>query len=328
MVKLILLLASIIARAEEPPTPAQALLNQHNAKPDEFSGKDEVFGHRFSEFRDFYKTWKLVTARYRQDSHEMRFTYANEAAWKALQAGGKSYPKGAVFAKIGFITQEDKAFASSLVPSGAKRYQFMIRDEARFKDTDGWGYMLFNGKGKTFPGDPTPAAKACAACHKLVPDRTYVFSQEMDIAPFGASLEKAKKASSPIPSSRVMFSDLASSELPSDLRKVLPQATASIRSMQGAMRADLFEGTLNEVRPLLAEETVASGRPAALLSADKLQFSYTHLNPEPAKCPAGQVSISYGMTVLSPTFVKTSGSEESEKVMKIGSFCYRSASNR
>lgn len=314
------------AKDEPPPDAAQALLKRHSAPPNEHAGKDEVFGHSFSSFGDFYKTWKLVTVRYRQDSHEMRFTYANPAAWKALEAGGKKYPKGAVFAKIGFISQEDKAFASSLVPSGAKRFQFMVRDPEKFKDTDGWGYMLFNGKGKTFPEEPVQAAKACAACHKLVPDRAYVFSQMVDVEPFAAASAPGTKPSSPSPIiSRVTFSDLSQSELPWELQRVLPPGSTAVRSLQGAMRANLFEGTLNEIRPVLAEETASTGKPAALLSDDKQQFSFTYLNPGEGGCPAGSVSIGYGMTVLSPTFVKTSGKNESEKVMKIGQFCYRAS---
>lgn len=70
-------------------------------------------GYSLSQFPDFIKKWHFVTVRYRKDAHEMRFSYANDKAWETLQAGAKKYPDGAVFAKLGIMTQEDLAFSAS-----------------------------------------------------------------------------------------------------------------------------------------------------------------------------------------------------------------------
>lgn len=72
----------------------------------------------------------------------MRYTYANESAWKTLSHDSVDYQDDAVFAKIGFATMEDPDFPSSAVPCGARRYQFMIRNKTQFKETNGWGYAL------------------------------------------------------------------------------------------------------------------------------------------------------------------------------------------
>lgn len=141
------------------------------SEKDEFAGRTQMNGHELKEFAGFERNWKLVTVRFRKDTGEMRFTYANDLAWKALMSGATDYPKGSVFAKIGLATLEDPSFASSAVPSGARRYQFMVRDKTKYSETDGWGYALFDANGKTFPGEPKEASLACAACHHIVPER-------------------------------------------------------------------------------------------------------------------------------------------------------------
>src|SRR4051812_4515226 len=47
----------------------------------------EMNGHSLREFVGFEKNWKLVTVRFRKDTGELRFTYANDLAWKNLKAG-------------------------------------------------------------------------------------------------------------------------------------------------------------------------------------------------------------------------------------------------
>jgi hypothetical protein len=47
---------------------------------------------------------------------------------------------GAVFGKVGYVTESDPRFESSSVPAGARRIQLMIRNKSRHKDAKGWGY--------------------------------------------------------------------------------------------------------------------------------------------------------------------------------------------
>jgi len=49
-------------------------------------------GYNLNDYAEFYKKWHLVTVRYRTDSFEQRFTYANDLAWKTLQTGKTDYP--------------------------------------------------------------------------------------------------------------------------------------------------------------------------------------------------------------------------------------------
>lgn len=272
-----------------------------------------MHGHAFSEFDHFYDKWKLVTTRFRRDTNELRFVYANDLAWNTLEANKTEFPDGAVLGKIAYTTQEDPRFVSSMVPSGTKRYQFMIRDQKKFADTGGWGYLLFNSHGQTFPEDPVNTSKACAACHNIVSDRGYVFSEIVHVNPFEISRHESTKAPP-----RIQFSNLAASRLGRELRRLLPASTTTVRAVEGELRRSLFEGTLNEIRPTLTLEAVKNGRPAILVSENGEEFSYAYANPKATKCGKGAVSISYGMT--SPNLASAAGS--SERILKMGSFCY------
>jgi len=140
---------------------------------------DTMNGYSLQQFGDFQKNWHLVTVRFRQDTNEMRFTYANDLAWDTLKAGKVDFPNGAVFGKVGVMTKPDPAFVSSVVPGGARRIQFMVRDVKKHSRDDGWGYALFDVQGKVFPDHGRQAVQACVACHHIVPDRGFVFSQLM-----------------------------------------------------------------------------------------------------------------------------------------------------
>lgn len=249
-------------------------------------------GYSLGQFGNFEKDWKLVTVRYRKDTGEMRFTYANDLAWKALQENSRDYPQGAVFAKVGLATIEDPAFTSSMVPGGARRVQFMVRNKSLHAATDGWGYALFDSKGNTFPSSPANTDIACAACHRLVPDRGYVFSQVMGTV--NPNLDRDSWRAN------ISFANLSSAEIPKKMRALLPAGAKTLRSLQGDLRKNLFSGTLDEVRPLLAMESVASGQSAALISEDGKLFSLVVSDPS-GKCSTNEIALKGFHTVPNPS---------------------------
>lgn len=320
---LLCLLNPLILLAQNP---AADLIKRHQAQPDQYFGRSEMFGISLSNFKNFQTEWPLVTVRYRQDSQEMRFTYANEIAMEALKVGNFDFPDGAVFAKIGFIGEPDPAFTSSVVPSGAKRYQFMVRDKKKFAETDGWGYALFNGKGQTFPGEPRAVAMACAACHKVVSQRGFVFSQLVQFAPFSIATQKPRKKESE-QLNKIAFADLPVKQLPEELRVWLPQSTRAVREVTGKMKENLFEGTLDEIRPSLIEESLRSRKPAILLSMDQVEFSFVvpHTTGKifSNKCGEGRVHISYGLAVRNPMTAKKQAAVvlPPDRVIKTGQSC-------
>lgn len=235
---------------------------------------EHMNGFALKDYADFWKRadWHFVTVRYRRDSNEMRLTYANDIAWKALLAGSKDYPDGAVFGKVGLLTQEDPSFTSSAVPAGARRYQLMIRDKEKGKETNGWVYALFDGRGKAAAEDQDIASQACWACHALVPERGEVFSQpmSMDISDTFADPAKIPFAQG-IP--RIEFETVKVSTLPEKIRSKLPSGTETVRLVQGKLALHLFRGTIDEIRPTLAKEALRAKMPAVLMSKDGTLFS-------------------------------------------------------
>lgn len=274
---------------------------------------------RLKPYAQFEKEWKLVTVRFRRDTGELRFTYANPIAWKHMsdRLSGKTtvpYPKGAVFAKTGIATHEDESFPSSAVPKGVRRFQLMIRDEKKYAQTDGWGYALFTEDGQRAPGDSKQTAMACAACHKIVPERDFVFSVPMTgLAPKSAYLEvsSAKKWS---------FQDVELPSLPAGVVRHLPVGAKAVRVLSGEITKHVFEGTLDEIRPLLTKESHRISRPALLLSENGKHFSLVFAKTVDSKdvmnqaksCPTGETM-----------FLAIAGAVDQEASSKVVHFCHK-----
>lgn len=275
----------VVPTAECRPNEAQKIPSGVKGN-EQFGGQEQMFGYRLSDYRDFEKKWHPVTVRYRKDTGELRFVYANDLAWKALNAHQTNYPDGAVFAKIAAATETDSAFPSSLQPSKTRRYQFMVRNKSRHKDTDGWGYALFDSAGRTFDENPESMVKACAACHQLAASRGFVFSVPAELSPFLVD----KTPDPPRPQTSVQFSDTSVDSLPKTLRDLIPREFSAVRLLQGPMRVQLFQGTLDEIRPLLAREAIQTQKPAALISENNARFSIVFVDRQMA-CEPGQIGL-------------------------------------
>lgn len=242
------------------------------------------------QFGDYTKNWNLVTVRYRKDTGELRFTYANPTAFSALSSGTTDYPNGSVFAKVGFKSGIDPAFNSSVVPSGARRFQFMVRDKEKYTETDGWGYALFDSEGQLFPGDMNAQTISCHACHKLVSERNYVFSEKIEFSPFlkaavnTYSLAKNK--------SHLFFEPLKvkSKSLKAVMKKNKIQ---DLQIIAGDLRQAFFSGTLDEVTPVLINklfESKKSNHAAGFVSLDEETFKVV-LQDSKTTCPEKEKAI-------------------------------------
>ncbi|MBY0452544.1 MAG: cytochrome P460 family protein [Bdellovibrionaceae bacterium] len=263
-------------------TLAEPILPQAISSTSQTIRSDEMSGVKLNDFADFEKKWKLVTVRFRRDTGEMRFTYANDSAYEALMKSSTDYPKGAVFAKIGFKTDQDPGFPSSVVPTQSRRYQFMIRDQAKFSKTDGWGYALFDQDGFVFPENTETQTAACAACHRIVPERGYVFSEYLEMAP------KKGAPKIKIPENhftqKIKFEDVSVQKLPTDIQKLIPQMYKKVRVLKHEISQFLFQGTLDEIKPALSEESVGSKKPALILSTDQKSYTLVFIENLEIKC--------------------------------------------
>ncbi len=140
-------------------------------------GRERTFdGIDLPRLAAFWRSWKLVTVRYRKDNGEQRFVYANDIAWKAIRDGRARYPDGAMFGKIAFGTSDDAAFPNSAEPARFARLQLMLKDSKGHAESDGWAYAIIIGRGRPPYDSVQSTAAACHACHQAVPGRDYVFS--------------------------------------------------------------------------------------------------------------------------------------------------------
>lgn len=236
----------------------------------QFLPAEVMNGISYKKYKDFEKKWKLITVRYRKDNNEIRMVYANPVAAKAFEKGIKPFPDGSILAKVAYLAQPDPAFESSLGPSHSRRYQFMVKDKKKYKAHRGWGYALFNSYGQVNPEPVENQINACASCHDVVPERDYVFSWHVNHVPAEQlNLFKLK------------YRPLDRESLGSEISSHLPEKFKDVLMIEGTLTKEVFQGTLDELKPALARIAVTEKRPVLFRSDDKKKF--TLIFPEDLK---------------------------------------------
>lgn len=251
-----------------------------------------IDGIDVARYAGFWNDWKLVTVRFRKDNGEQRFIYANPAAWNAMRKGRTPYPDNAMFAKVAFAVTEDPAFPNSVEPRGVTRVQLMRKNAAAYKSTNGWGYALIAG-GMAARSSDREAAGACHACHKLVPERDFVFSSSSFVptTPSRAASGdfRARFHDQPV-GSLTAFEKRSLSHV---LRNEPVQSLVSIRSAS----MNLFEGSVNESAGVISHYATEAGKVYALWDAQHEQFAIARPLPPSAECKSRSwIAISVGST--------------------------------
>jgi Cytochrome P460 len=144
-------------------------------------------GLAFSEFKG-YEGWQTIAIS--QNDKLMAVTVGNPVMIKAFQSGipgnGKPFPDGAKMAKIHWNPKKMEAFPNTMVPASLHDVDFMVKDSKRFADSGGWGWGAFkyDAASDTFTpftqADQPPQAndaKCGLACHTIVKNRDYVFTE-------------------------------------------------------------------------------------------------------------------------------------------------------
>lgn len=217
----------------------------------------------------FWEDWRLVTVRYRSDNGEQRFVYANALAWEAMKAKKRVYPDGAMFGKIAFSTASDPAFPNSVQPLQYTRIQLMQKNSRKYGKSDGWGYaIIFAGSGPPYR-DEKVTGTACHACHQMVAERNFVFSQP-------AFLSGARSTTSSSASLKSQFRLQESSQLSSFERNAL----TTIRRLDPSRRTyplmalsmTLFPGSVDESIGALSRFASDDNAEYALWDSKSRQF--------------------------------------------------------
>ena len=145
-------------------------------------------GLPFSEFRG-YEDWSVIAIS--ENGGKIAAIMGNPEMIAALREGvpnnGKPFPDGAKMAKIHWIPKKQETYPGQpTVPSTEHDVDFMVKDSKRFADSGGWGYAQFDYDTASDMFSPateadTPPqahdAKCGFACHTIVQNRDYVFTE-------------------------------------------------------------------------------------------------------------------------------------------------------
>ena len=145
-------------------------------------------GLAFSEFRG-YEDWSVIAIS--ENGGKIAVIMGNPVMIDAYREGvpdnGKPFPDGAKMAKIHWIPKKQEAYPGQpTVPGTQHDVDFMVKDSKRFGDSGGWGWGAFeyDAASDTFrpatTADSPPQehdAKCGFACHTVVQNRDYVFTE-------------------------------------------------------------------------------------------------------------------------------------------------------
>jgi hypothetical protein len=145
-------------------------------------------GLAFSEFRG-YESWPVISIS--ENLGKLAVIVGNPIMIDAYKDGvpgnGKPFPDGAKMVKIHWNEKKQETYPGPpTVPGTQHDVDLMVKDTKRFADSGGWGYGTFDydaASGTFSPGtdadDPPQGhdAKCGFACHTLVKNRDYVFTE-------------------------------------------------------------------------------------------------------------------------------------------------------
>jgi hypothetical protein len=144
-------------------------------------------GLAFSEFRG-YESWPVIAISENQGKIAAILGNAVmiDAYKKGVPGNGEPFPDGAKIAKVHWIPKKQEMYPGQpTVPGTQHDVDFMLKDSKRFADSGGWGWGAFEYDAAADTFTPATAvdkppqehdAKCGFACHTLVKNRDYVFT--------------------------------------------------------------------------------------------------------------------------------------------------------
>lgn len=129
-----------------------------------------------------FREWRVIKFRIIGPESKMfdtrgglHFFYANDQAIEGFRAG--RFPNGsALVEETVRNTEDDGPFKGTFIEGESVRIDVMIKDDALFKTTGGWGFDSF--KGASTVGFQSPDTRSqCYTCHSSRQKQDYVFSE-------------------------------------------------------------------------------------------------------------------------------------------------------
>ena len=125
-----------------------------------------------------YKDWRVIGVSHRTDNNTLRMILGNDAAIAAARSGEtRPWPDGAILAKIVMKDDAHDSWPAATVPGKFVHAEFMIKDNEKYAETDGWGYARWLGADQTPYGKDETFVQECHGCHTPVKDNDFVFTK-------------------------------------------------------------------------------------------------------------------------------------------------------
>jgi hypothetical protein len=130
------------------------------------------------DFIPGYQRWQAISTTDRFDNGTMRVIYGNAIAVEAIAGNTTSpWPDGTVFAKVAWAQEAD---STGFIRTGEfKQVEFMIKDQKKYADTEGWGWARWRGKELVPYGKDALFTSECVACHRPRKESDFVFTQPL-----------------------------------------------------------------------------------------------------------------------------------------------------
>ena len=133
-------------------------------------------------FSPDYKNWKPVSTTDRFDNDTFRVILGNDIATQAIASGNiHPWPDGSAFAKIAFKQQPDNA--GNVWTGEYIQVEFMVKDAAKYKATEGWGFGRWRGDDHKPYGKTANFTTECTSCHAPMCKNDFVYSTPIHDAP-------------------------------------------------------------------------------------------------------------------------------------------------
>jgi hypothetical protein len=122
-----------------------------------------------------YKNWLPVSTTDAYANGTIRVIFGNAVAIQAIKENNtRVWPKGTTFAKVQWERAIDKE--GNVYPGAFSQVEYMIKDEQKYADTEGWGWARFKTLELIPDGADASFTRACINCHRPVEDDDFVFT--------------------------------------------------------------------------------------------------------------------------------------------------------
>jgi hypothetical protein len=122
-----------------------------------------------------YKNWKPVSTTDRFDNATFRVILGNDVAQKAIAENKiHPWPDGSTFAKIAWLQHTDPD--GEVISGEFIQVEFMLKDAAKYKSTEGWGFARWRGTDFKPYGTNANFTTECTSCHRPMEENDYVFT--------------------------------------------------------------------------------------------------------------------------------------------------------